>query len=134
MALRNLTKTLVQQLLKQSVFNPKDKTPFSVVISIASPEYCEMKAIELISEAQISVREAVGSDYHDKITQAISLLTLARFYRGLWNCEEQRKQEGQKKQEEIPGEQEGIPGEQEGIPGEQEGTKNGPVQTEKHET
>jgi hypothetical protein len=41
-----------------------------------------MKAVELIEEAQISARETVGDDYHTKMSQAIALLALARFFRG----------------------------------------------------
>lgn len=79
---RVLSKTLVKEILNESAFEPKERTPFKIVISMENPGYCELKAVELINEAQMASNAEQSEDYHNKITQAIALLALARFYRG----------------------------------------------------
>ncbi len=81
--------TRVKQTLSESAFDPRGKTPMSVVATMNNPGYSEMKAIELIHEATvIGVEgEREGSKekmdlYHGKMSQAISLLALARLQRG----------------------------------------------------
>lgn len=78
-----LTKKKIHSLLLESLFNPNEKTPFSLVIQMNSPDYCELKATELIAEARNGLTR-LGStpEYHNKMEQAIALLALARAQRG----------------------------------------------------
>jgi len=76
----------------ESVLDPN--SPLQIVIGFDRPEYLEMKAIELITEAQRitmsddytqykdELKKNLVNDYHDKIKQAISLLSIARIQRG----------------------------------------------------
>lgn len=66
----------LRETLMQSVFDPRAPGPMSIIVGLDNPQYGEIKAIELIREAQ-----AHPTDYHEKVTQAISLLALARLQR-----------------------------------------------------
>lgn len=68
----NITK--LRKLLTESLFDPKKKTPMSVVVSMDNPTYCEMKAIELLHEITPQTAQA-------NLKQAISLLGLSRALR-----------------------------------------------------
>ena len=46
---RQPSQTQVRETLMQSVFNPREKSPMSIVVGIADPSYEETKAIELPS-------------------------------------------------------------------------------------
>lgn len=69
----------------ESLFDPRDSSPLSVVVEMNDPDYCESKATELIREAKLT-RKAPGQNSaaqaDEKIAQAISLLALARVQRG----------------------------------------------------
>lgn len=67
----------------ESLFDPRTPGPMSIVVELNNPAYCEVKAIELIREAQ-----SHPVDYHEKVTQAISLLALARLQRGAPDAKE----------------------------------------------
>lgn len=76
---KKITKRQIQSLLSESAFSPSEKTPFTIVVQMENPDYAELKAIELITEARLWPG---GTIYHDKIQQAIALLALARAQRG----------------------------------------------------
>jgi hypothetical protein len=77
-----VTKKQIHSLLLESVFTPSEKTPFSVVVQMDDPGYCELKATELIAEAREAHKAGYVHSYHDKMQQATSLLALARAQRG----------------------------------------------------
>ncbi len=64
-------KSLRDQLMK-SLFDPRESGPMKIVVELANPLYCEVKAIELIRESQ-----AHKSQRREKLQQAISVLALA---------------------------------------------------------
>jgi hypothetical protein len=85
------SKKTIRELLVESVFDPREiNTPFSIVIGMQDPNYCESKAVEMIHEAKLALipfagentSEPVLTNYHEKIAKAISLLALARSLRG----------------------------------------------------
>lgn len=76
----------------ESVFDPRDRSPLSIVVEMDDPGYSESKAIELIAEAKQLQREIAAyptddsnkglqDQYDEKVAQAISLLALARVQR-----------------------------------------------------
>lgn len=75
-------------ILNEAAFDPRADGPLSIVVALNDPSYCEMKAIELITEArQVINKYAVPLSetfihYHNRMTQAMGLLALARFQRG----------------------------------------------------
>lgn len=94
MARRNSkpSKKSVREMLMESVFDPRDRSPLSIVVDMDDPGYAESKAIELISEAKQLAREiesppvdvanvGLREQYNEKVAQAISLLALARVQR-----------------------------------------------------
>lgn len=74
-------KKAIQKILSESVFNPKDNTPFSVVVNLGDPSYAELRATECISDARFAIKNGNYQMYIDKIGQAISLLAVARALR-----------------------------------------------------
>jgi len=56
----------------RATFDPRSPGPMKIVVEMATPSYCELKAVELITEA----RQGHG-DRVEKLTQAMSLLALA---------------------------------------------------------
>lgn len=79
---QKVTKKAIHGILLESVFSPSEKTPFSAVVAMDDPNYAELKATELISEARESFKAGSLRTYHDKIQQAVGLLALARAQRG----------------------------------------------------
>jgi hypothetical protein len=53
----------------------------SIVVGLQDPGYCESKAIELISEAKLLAKVLRWGEYHEKVSQAISLLALCKVQR-----------------------------------------------------
>ncbi len=82
MKTRTPSKTQVSKTLAESLFDPRAKSPMSVVVSFNDPTYCGRKATELIAEAEAAYSQGQVTDYHERVTQAISLLALARLQRG----------------------------------------------------
>ncbi len=75
----------MKKILLESVVTKKNN-PFSIIADFADANYMELRAIELIREAQLSVAQdalewATYEGYHTKIRQAISLLAMARVER-----------------------------------------------------
>lgn len=67
----------------ESLFDPRDSSPLSVVVEMNDPDYCESKAMELIREAKLTRKLPANREQADeKIAQAISLLALSRVQRG----------------------------------------------------
>ncbi len=85
MAVRKINKTELKKTINESVFDPNAKTPLSVIVQMDNPQYGELRAIELINEAQVAINTGSLQTYHDKITQAIALLGLARVQRGTFS-------------------------------------------------
>jgi hypothetical protein len=79
---KRVTKKAIHGILLESVFNPSDNSPFSTVVAMDDPNYAELKATELISEARQSFKAGSLRTYHDKLQQAVGLLALARAQRG----------------------------------------------------
>ena len=84
---KSLGKKLIATVLSESAFQPDDIGPMKIIADLHDPSYDEMRAIELIHEARVVinsdtdcalVREECQKAYHTKMTQAISLLALAR--------------------------------------------------------
>lgn len=80
-------KKQLQKLLAESAFNPDLTGPLKIIADLRNPQYCEIRAIELIQEARLSDMD----HYHDKIKQAISLLVLARAERQHGTTETQKQ-------------------------------------------
>lgn len=76
------SKKTVRETLLQSLFDPRDASPMSIVVSMDDPAFAESKAIELIHEGKQCARLGTMDQYNEKIAQAISLLALARVQRG----------------------------------------------------
>ncbi|HUP77613.1 MAG TPA: hypothetical protein VM260_03560 [Pirellula sp.] len=74
---RQITKTLISKLLRESAFDPRVRGPFKIIIEEHGddPRTLENRAIEMIREAQIGRDDP---SYHDKISKAIALLVIAR--------------------------------------------------------
>ncbi len=77
-----ITKKAIRETLAESVFNPSEKNPFSVVVALSDPSYAELKAIELITDARAYFKAGAVVTYHDIMQQVIGLLALARVQRG----------------------------------------------------
>lgn len=77
-----ITKTLIQQLLKESVFDPKTDGPFKLIVMEygKDADYLEKKAKELLMEAQLSA-PVDSAIYHDRMQKAIAIAVLARAVR-----------------------------------------------------
>lgn len=92
----------LQKCLSESAFNPKEDGPLKIICDQNDPKYCEMRAVELIREAQIAISnlEQIDDDrwikaemkppsemlkeaYQEKIKLAMSLLAYARVLRRL---------------------------------------------------
>lgn len=76
----------IRAALLESLFDPREKSPMSIVVGLQDPNYCESKALELISEAKLIAREVVpGSveQYQEKLSQAIGLLALCKVQRSI---------------------------------------------------
>lgn len=71
---KNPSQTDVRKVLVESVFDPRDSGPLSVVTEIGTVDYLTTRAIELIRESQGS-KDAI---FHQNVKMAISLLALAR--------------------------------------------------------
>ena len=71
--------TELKKVLNQSHFNPKNtEHQLAVAVKIGTPDYWRVKAMEMIEESKVW---APGSkEYHELLTDAISLLALARTY------------------------------------------------------
>jgi len=75
------SKKRVRETLLESLFDPREEGPISIVQDMARPEYSELKAVELIREAQRAEADGDPVQYHARVAQAISLLALARIQR-----------------------------------------------------
>jgi len=73
---RHPSQTTIKKALAASVFDPRAKTPMAVIVDMEDPRYCELRAIELIRQAQNTPQF-----YQDTISQAIALLALAKVQR-----------------------------------------------------
>lgn len=82
-----LTKNLIQKLLSESKFDPRNNPAMSIIIEMNNPDYLEGKAVELIYTAQqaLIVAPDKPEEYHNRISQAISILVLARAQRSVKN-------------------------------------------------
>jgi hypothetical protein len=80
--LMKLSKKKIREILLESLFDPRDHTPFSFVVQQGNPIYAETKATELISEARAAYMQGSSRTYHEKMGQAIALLALARSHYG----------------------------------------------------
>jgi len=71
--------TELKKVLNESHFNPRDtEHPLAIAVKLGNPEYWRVRAMELIEESK---GWAPGSgNYHESITEAISLLALSRTY------------------------------------------------------
>lgn len=75
----------------ESAFDPRASGPLLPIVEQNDPYYYELRAKELIAEAQMCLPTTMMltpnnlqlEQYHLKITQAIGLLALARVKRGL---------------------------------------------------
>jgi hypothetical protein len=73
----------IRQLLSRATFNPNEEGPLAVVTESGDIHYFELRAIELIREAQF-VRtsqpfdDSIAAIYEEKLLRATQLLTLAR--------------------------------------------------------
>lgn len=80
----------------EALFDPREKSPLQVVVSLNDPDYCETKAIEMISEAKLvlihaqphpieaadtEVQAKLMEEYKEKIVRAMSLLALSMVQR-----------------------------------------------------
>jgi len=65
----------LRKILNQSLINPK-KVPgiIKIILEQNDPAYFETRAIELIHEARLG-------NYQEKMTNAITLLAVARYHR-----------------------------------------------------
>lgn len=77
----------------ESVFDPRKPGPMLAIVEQNDSKYYSMRAKEIISEAQLIIMGPNPSDqqlqvYQLKMTQAISLLALARVVMGSANIPE----------------------------------------------
>jgi hypothetical protein len=84
------SRTQLRTLLRESEFDPRQTgTPLSIAIEEMNPGYCELKSLELIKEARVTVNSILSDEderklleyYNEKIARAISLLVYARALR-----------------------------------------------------
>ena len=81
---KNPSKTRLAAILRESVFDPRKDGPLKIVAENSSITYLELRAIEMIEQAQADaeddrlIPEQRKQEYHNKLTQAVSLLALAR--------------------------------------------------------
>lgn len=79
----------MKKLLAECAFNPRiPNHPLSIILNVHgdNPHFLEGRAIEMIMEAQLSRDQsnpgpgskAWTEQYHEKMTKAIALLTIAR--------------------------------------------------------
>lgn len=80
---KTVTKRQIQKILMESVFTPSERTPISVVVGMNDPRYCQLKVIELMHEINFitSFPTEREGEYNEKISQAITLLAVARAQR-----------------------------------------------------
>lgn len=75
--------TQIKKILQQSAFDPRIAGPMSVILSQNDPRYFELRAIELITEAQNCLgmspapNDVQTQQYQMRMQQAIGLLALA---------------------------------------------------------
>jgi hypothetical protein len=74
------SRTSIRRALLESEFNPREQSPLSIVVGLNDPSYGETRAIELIHEAKLTVKDL--AQYQEKLSQAISLLALAKVQHG----------------------------------------------------
>lgn len=84
------SKASIRRSLLESEFDPRAQTPMSVVVGLKDPSYGETRAIELIHEAKLVTTDS--AQYQEKLSQAISLLALAKVQRN--GAPEDSKKEG----------------------------------------
>lgn len=75
------SKASIRDALLEGLFDPRDRTPMSIVVGLQDPSYCESKALELISEAKIVAGRGLWDQYQEKVAQALSLLALCKVQR-----------------------------------------------------
>lgn len=68
-----VTKRKLQAILKESVFTPSEPGPLKIIAEVGDKNYYVQRSIELCK----MFLEDPGLDY---LTQAISLLALAKYY------------------------------------------------------
>jgi hypothetical protein len=72
------SKTEILKFLRECGFDPRNQSEMRALTIVSKPEYCEIRAMELISEAQL----AGNTPHYDQcVMKAIQLLTLARMVR-----------------------------------------------------
>jgi hypothetical protein len=81
-----LTFKELKKALNESLFNPKQTSgPLKIILDQKDPNFLEMRALEFINEARLSLTpqptEHQLAVYNDKIIKAISLLAVARLLR-----------------------------------------------------
>lgn len=71
--------TELKKVLNESHFNPRNSEhPLAVAVRIGTPDYWRVKAMELTEESKNWVPGS--TEYHELLTDAITLLALARTY------------------------------------------------------
>lgn len=69
------SRTDLRNLLMESLFDPRADGPMSVIVEMDSPEYCQLKVIEILKSISLD-------NYQESLTNCISLLVLARSFHG----------------------------------------------------
>lgn len=70
----NFNKTQFKAILVESVFDPKIKGPYSIILESSTSDYLILRTVEILRES-ISL---TGKDRDDKVKLAISLLGMSR--------------------------------------------------------
>ncbi len=71
--------TQVKKALAECSFDPRADGPMKIVADVGRRDYYEIRAFELVREAQECLEMDKSIDgYHDKMRKAIGLLALAR--------------------------------------------------------
>lgn len=70
--------TSLKQLLVRCAFDPRKPGPMKAIVESGDRNFWELRAIELIREAQDAIEQGHNNFYHDQITRAISLLALSK--------------------------------------------------------
>lgn len=68
------------KILAESAFTPSEPGPLRVIMEQGSPDYYEMRAMEMVAEARLAIKDTPSNTeaYAAKMRTAISLLALAR--------------------------------------------------------
>ena len=71
------TITLLREIQKIDLFNPKNPGPMKIVVDLDDPHYLELKAVELIHQAQEARKTGDYAWYDRHMSKARQCLLLA---------------------------------------------------------